>query len=186
MTEVNSGSDQLVAVIRSIFGRLAEHERRIAGMNTPGKVVSVDHGAHKARFSIGKDVDGNDVLTPWLAYGQTAGALKIHNPPTVGQTMVLRSANGDIEQAVAEPLFWSDENPAISDDGSIRKIAFGDVAITLSSGGIEVSVAGTVFSFSGDGYAQEGGTVEHNTKNIGGDHKHSGVVPGGGNSGPPV
>ena len=180
------GSETVTALLRSIFARLAEHERRIAGMNTPAKVVSVDHVAHKARFSIGKDVDGNDVLTPWLAYGQIAGALKVHNPATVGQTMMLRSANGDIEQAVAEPLFWSDENPAISDDGSIRKITFGDVTVTLSADGIDISVGGTVFHLSASGFAQSGGSVTHNKKNIGDDHIHTGVKPGGSTSGPPA
>ncbi len=32
----------------------------------------------------------------------------------------------------------------------------------------------------------EGGDITHNDKNIGSDHKHSGVQPGGGNSGGPV
>jgi hypothetical protein len=35
-------------------------------------------------------------------------------------------------------------------------------------------------------YAQDGGTLTHNDKNVGHDHSHSGVVPGSGQSGGPV
>lgn len=181
-----SGSDELTILLRSVFARLSEHERRLAGMNVNGRVAQVDHGVHKVRLVIGQDSDGNDVLSPWVAYAQTAGALKLHNPPTEGQTMVLRSPSGDLEQAVAEPLFWSDGNAAISDDGSIRKLTFGDVSITLSSGGIEIAIGETRFSFTSAGYLQSGGRVEHNEVNIGDDHEHSGVRSGSAISGPPT
>ena len=118
------------------------------------------------------------LLSPWVPYKQTAGALKLHNPPSVGQTMAIRSDSGDIEQGVAEAFHWSDANPANSTDGEAHKLTFGDVTVDLISGGLKVTVGGTTFDLTAAGFYQTGGMVKHNGHDIGDTHKHKDVVPG--------
>lgn len=172
--------------LMAVFERLQEHERRLGGQELRGPVTHVDPAKKLCRVALGKDEDGNDVLSPWRPYKQTAGALKFHNPPSIGQSMILRSESGDLDQAVAEPYHWSDENPSPSDDGGTHKMTFGAVTATLTSDALVFDVGGVSVRISGDGLAVTGGQVTHNGHDIGDTHKHTEVEPGGGLSGPPA
>lgn len=172
--------------LREISGKLQEHGRRIAGGEFRGKVTAVDAGKKKVRVEIGKDPDGNPVLSPWTPYRQIAGALKLHTPPSVGQTMTVRADTGDIQQGIAEPLHWSDDNGSPSDSGEEHVLTFGDVRVALDTAGVALTVGGTTFVFSGGGFVQNGGQQTHDGKNVGATHVHKGVVPGGGMSGEPL
>jgi hypothetical protein len=176
----------IAPLLRSAFSRLHELERRLAGSEIRGKVTQVDAQKARVRIEIGKDSDDQPVESPWIPYKQTAGALKLHNPPSVGQPMVIRAETGDIEQGVAEPYHWSDENPANSTDGDAHKLTFGDVTVDLSNGGLKLTCGGTVFDFTGSGFNQTGGSVKHNDHDIGDSHTHTGVVSGPSVTGPPV
>lgn len=184
---------EVARVMRSVFERLQEHERRLAGSQWTGKVTEVDGEKHLIRMAIGKDDDGNDVLSPWLPISQPAGALKLHSMPSAGQTMSVRSQSGDIEQGVAQPYFWSDDNQAPSTNPNEHKLTLGSVTITLTGQGLTLQVGGTVLNVTASGLtidaesiAANGSTFTHNDLNIGHDHKHQGVEPGGGQSGPPT
>ena len=171
--------------LRSTFARLQELERRLAGNEMRGKVVQVDAEKAKVRIEIGKDSDDQPVLSPWVPYKQTAGALKVHSPPSVGQTMAIRSESGDIEQGTAEPYHWSDDNQATSTAGDAHKLTFGDVTVDLSNGGLKITVGGTVFDLTGEGFEQTGGTQKHNGHDVGDTHKHTDVLTGPALTGPP-
>lgn len=178
--------------LRSIFERLQEHERRLAGSQWRGKVKEVDAGRHLVRVLLGKDDDGGEVLSPWLPINQPAGALKLHSMPSVGQTVSIRSEGGDIEQGVAEPFHWTDENPSPSSDAAEHVLTFGDVTITLVSGGLKFQVGDTTVEFTGSKVAIttetleiDGESVKHNDKNVGHDHIHEGVDSGPDLTGPP-
>ena len=175
----------LAPILRSMMARLHESERRHAGTEMRGKVTEVDTSKAMVRIEIGKDSEDQPVLSPWVPYKQTAGALKLHNPPSVGQTMAIRSDSGDIEQGVAEAFHWSDGNPANSTAGDAHKLTFGDVTIDLSNGGLKLTCGGTTFDFTGAGFAQEGGTQTHDGIVVDKGHVHTKVVPGGALSGPP-
>ena len=54
----------------------------------------------------------------------------------------------------------------------------GGTRVTATSSGIELNCSGTV--------AIESGGLTHNGKNVGATHMHSGVLPGGATTGPPV
>jgi hypothetical protein len=164
--------------LRQMLQRLVEAERRIAGTEVRGKVKQVDTTKARARIVIGKDSDGEDVLSPWLPYKQIAADLKIHIPPTVGQTMAIRSASGDLEQGSLEPFHWSDENPANSTAAAENVLTFGDVTVTLKKSGLFLSIGGTTYQFTASGYDQEGGHHRHDGKNTGSDHVHGGVIQG--------
>ncbi|MBF6992726.1 phage baseplate assembly protein V [Cupriavidus sp. IK-TO18] len=172
--------------LRSIFERLQEHERRLAGSNWTGKVKEVDPAKKLVRIVLGKDDDGHEVLSPWMPYAQTAGALKVHNPPSVGQVMTISSEAGDLEQGRAHPFHWSDDNPSPSDSGDEHVMTFGSVTVTLTAGGLKLEVGGTVLEVGAgkigmlaDLIDTRGGALQHNDKNVGSTHVHGGVIKGG-------
>jgi hypothetical protein len=165
-------------IVRRLLQRIVEAERRIAATETRGKVKEVDPVKARARIVIGKDEDGAEVLSPWLPYKQQAGELKIHIPPTVGQTMAVRTASGDIEQGTLEPYHWSDDNPANSTEGTENVLSFGDVTVQLKHDGIYVDVGGTSYKFTAAGFDQDGGHQQHDGKNVGSTHVHGGVIEG--------
>lgn len=175
----------LHTVLRSIYERLQEHDRRLAGNEMRGKVKEVDAKKALVRVAIGKDDTGGDVLSPWLPYKQAAGALKIHSAPSVGQTMAIRSETGDIQQGVAEPFHWNNDNKAPSEKGDEHILTFGDVKMTLIDGGFTLGIGGTNFKFSADGFIQNGGKIEHDGHLVDKDHVHTEVVAGAALSGPP-
>lgn len=189
-------------LFRSVFSKIQEHDRRFAGSEVRGKVTEVNASEAWVRLEIGKDADGQPVLSPKVPYKQTAGTLKLHNPPSVGQTMTIRSDSGDIEQGVAEAFHWSDENAATSTDGEAHKLTFGDVTVDLTSSGlvftvggatmtvngsgVTITVGGTTFALTAAGFTQTGGQQQHNGKDVGDTHTHTGVATGGATTGPPA
>ncbi|RWM29406.1 phage baseplate assembly protein V [Mesorhizobium sp.] len=180
-------------IMRSIFERLQEHERRLAGSQWTGKVKQVDDQKHVVRVVLGQDEDGGDVLSPWVPVGQIAGALKLHSMPSVGQVVSIRSEAGDLEQGVVESYHWTDENPSPSQNAAEHKLTFGIVTITLVDGSLKFQVGGTSIEVT-DGklevhtneFVTHGSSLKHNDKEIGDTHKHGGVEPGGSDTDVPV
>lgn len=158
------------------------HER----MHRPGKVTDVDANQHLYRQEIGIDENGQPIKSPWRPYSQHAGALKLHSPPSVGQQMLLISPDGDIEQGIGIPYGWSDANPSPSTDANSIVSTFGDVKESNDGEAYVRTIKGVAYSFSASGLDVKGGKVTHDGKDIGSDHTHSGVQPGGGNTGTPV
>jgi phage baseplate assembly protein gpV len=177
---------ELIESLREINERLQEHNRRIAGTTMRGKCSDVDTSKQLCRIVIGKSEDGAEVKSPWVPYKQTAGAVKLHNPPSVGQVMEIRSETGDIEQGLAEPFRWNDDNQTPSQAEDEHVLTFGDVRATLKGGNVTFTIGGVTVDISGGGLAVTGGTVTHNEVNIGFDHKHEGVTAGGDESLEPV
>lgn len=165
---------ELVETLREVNDRVHEQNRRLAGVEMRGKVKQVDTAKKKVRVVIGKDPDGQEVLSPWVPYKQTAGSVKLHNPPSVGQVMGIRSETGDVEQGVAEPFWWSDDNQSPSDAEDEHVLTFGDVKVTLSGGGLKFEAGGVSVDVTGAGLTVTGGDVTHNSKDIGATHKHPG------------
>lgn len=174
------------SIFRTLFTRMRALERRVEGANFKGKVAEVDAETRKARIVIGKSNDGTDVLGPWVPYAQTSGALKIHNPPSVGQLMSMSAEAGDVEQGLLTPYQWSGDNADNHDAGDEHRLTFGDVQVDLTGSGIVLVAGGVRYTWNGDGFSQTGGEQEHNGKNVGSTHKHDKVMPGGGVSGTPI
>jgi hypothetical protein len=179
--------DSVVGVLRDVLERLQESNRRLAGVEMRGKIPEngIDAAKKKIRVVLGKTPEGEDVLSPWVPVKQVAGALKLHSLPSVGQVMSIRSETGDIEQGVAEPFHWSDDNPAPSDDPEEHLLQFGDVTVSLKSGGLRVSVGGCVWDFTSSGFDQTGGSIQHDGVPIDKTHVHKDVTFGPDLSGPP-
>lgn len=169
-------SDHLSALAR----RMAELERKLDASFRQGVVAEVDPANGTVRLDLG---DG--MLSPHIPFVQTAGALKVHSPPSVGQLMVLSAPSGETEQGFATPLSFGGGNDPPSTAGNENVVTFGSVRIELVAGGLKIAVGGTTVEVTAGGVAITGGTVTHNGKNIGSTHKHGGVDRGGSNTDEP-
>jgi len=137
--------------------RVAELERRVAGMVRHGTVEQVDPQKQRVRLRLG-GTDDKPFVGPWVPYAQIAGALKVHTPPSVGQQMTLLSPTGDPRQAVALPMTWSNQNASPSQKGDEHVLTFGSCRIELRGNEIVVKVPriliecdGSTFELTGSG-----------------------------------
>jgi phage baseplate assembly protein V len=181
--------------------RVADLERRVSGGLRYGRVDSVDPAGGTVRVVLASGPDG-DVISGPIPYAQTAGAVKVHSPPSVGQQMMIMSPGGDVRQAVAMPMTFSDAeaSPGAAEDTHI--LTFGDLALTMEGGSLVLTIAGMTAAFaagqitftvggvattiSASGLSVDGGQVRHNGTDIGSTHAHSGVNRGGSNTDAPI
>lgn len=164
--------------------RVENLERLMRGAFRQGTVSEVDPGAGTVRLKFGENEHGEFLSAP-IPYAQTAGALKVHSPPSAGQQMIAMSPGGDLRQAVAMPLGFSEENASPSGAGDQHVMTFGSVAMQLSGDGLSVLVGGVSVLIDGSGFHVTGGGVDHNGTDIGETHTHSGITPGPARTGDP-
>lgn len=161
-------------VLVQMAGRIAELERKMAASHRQGLVSSVDAANGLVRLDLG---DG--MLSPWLPYVQTAGALKVHSPPSVGQMMAMIAPSGETSQGFATALSFGAGNAPPSTAPDQHVVTFGAVRLDLDADGVTVTVGGVSLRVSAAGIAITGGQVTHDGVNIGSTHVHGGVVRGG-------
>ena len=176
----------LARELASLRRRIADLERRQENSARHGAVTDVDAEKQLVRLAIGKGPDGTVQKSAWIPYGQFAGALKVHTPPTVGQNMSMFAPGGSIEQAVALPFTWNDDNESPSDKEDENVITYGDVRLTLKEDHIRIEISGVVWKLSGEGFAQAGGGMGHDGQDVGKTHRHPEVMPGPAETGTPV
>lgn len=181
----------LAAELAALHRRISELERRLENSARQGKVAEVDPEKGLARLEVGVD-GGKPQLGPWVRYAQMAGALKVHTPPTVGQTYMQVAPGGDFEQAVLLPLGWSESNKSpgktadpVGTYGAL-KFTVGTDTLTLSVPKLLLECGGSTFELTGDGLTLAAGVIElsgdaleHNGLNVGSTHVHGGVERGG-------
>jgi len=189
------------SLLLDLFHRVAALERRLAGMVRHGPVEEVNAKEGWVRLNLGEGDDGKFVSAK-VPYAQIAGDLKIHSAPSKGQNMTIIAPGGDVRQAVALPMTWSDQNASPNDKadehtltlGSVRvdlkgnelRIAIGGFTLTVSEDAAVFEIGGVEHRISGGGIETIGGNVRHNSKNIGSDHEHTEVLKGGDLTGPPA
>lgn len=164
--------------------RVEALERRMRGAFRQGTVSEVDAGAGTVRLKFGEG-DQGDFLSAPIPYAQTAGALRLHSPPSVGQQMIAMSPGGDLRQAVAMPLGFHEGIPSPSSDAASHVLSIGSVGIVLNSSGLTISAGGVSVSITSAGLEITGGNVRHNGTEIGDSHRHSDVMSGASLTGPP-
>lgn len=149
----------LAEVIADLRAEIAELRRRIENGVRHGTVEpgSLDAEKGTVRLRIG-GTDEKPWLSPPVRYGQIAGALKLHQPPSDGQQMTLFSPSGDIRQAVAMPFGWSDQNKSPSTKADENVLTFGSVRVELRGEElvlklpkIAIDAGGTTFNLSAEG-----------------------------------
>lgn len=135
-----------------LVARVADLERRMKGMCRQGTVEpgTVDAAAGTCRLRLGTDPNGNPYLTGPIPYAQTGGAVKFHNPPSDGQQMVAMSPDGDLRNAMAQPMGFSDTNASPSGAGDQHVMTFGTVTMTMAGDSLVIQAgASTVTIGSG-------------------------------------
>ena len=83
-----------------------ENERRLQSFINRGIVTQVDYGAARCRVQI----DG--LITDWLPFTSTRiGNVKIWNPPSVGEQVLVISETGELETGLVTTSFAYDNQP---------------------------------------------------------------------------
>lgn len=144
--------------IVELVARVAELERRVASMVRHGTVEAVDPSKQVVRVRMG-GTDDEPFVGPWVPYGQIAGALKVHTPPSVGQQMTMLNPTGDFRQAVALPMTWSDQNASPSQKGDEHVLKFGSVTITLKGQEVTLESPRLVVKAGGSEFVVEDGKI---------------------------
>lgn len=167
-----------------------EQERRLHGLVRIGTVTAVDPAAARARVIL-----GGDAVSGWIPFTAIrAGGLNAWAPVTVGEQVVVVSPGGDTAQGVIVGSLPSGANGAPSGDGGEFRFEIGGSSISMtgdrvtmvSNGSVVEMTAGEV-AITGDvtitgALAVNGSGVTHNGTNIGDDHVHGGITPGGANT----
>jgi len=123
--------------------RVADLERRMRGICRFGTVGEVDPAAGTVRLKLGEGADGAPYLSAPIPYAQTAGAVSFHNPPSVGQQMMAVSPDGDLRQAVAQPMGFSEAQGSPGSAGDTHVMTFGSVSITMAGDSLVITVGGS-------------------------------------------
>ena len=152
--------------IRRIKVALEQAERRLALSRISGKVHEVDAEKRLLRLKLGETAEGKPVLSPWVRWQEaTAGGMRIHSQPAVGEQMDLVSASGTVGAAsLAAPATYDRDHQAPSKSS--------DTAVFERGGGrIELGPDGIVLKGN---VRAEGGVLTHDGVNVGKDHLHTG------------
>lgn len=129
----------------------AEHDRMLAGLVIPCRVVAVDLVAGKVRVS-----DGGNWTSAWLRWhAQAAGKARHWRAPSLGEQGALISPSGEPAQGTFVPGLYGDAGAQpdnrdhvevwrFDDGGSlVYDWAANSYTITLPSGTVAVKVGGT-------------------------------------------
>jgi phage baseplate assembly protein V len=190
----------LVARVEALEYHIADLKRRESNFIRPGVVSSYDPDANAIVANIG--TTDAPVLTHPIQVFTHGGKGKSWRPMKVGQQVTLLCPDGDLANAIALPGGFHDQNPAPSSSADedieaqrgTARLRTTDAAAFLECGGssvkvedgeVTISAGGVVWTLSGAGEATQGGAVTHDGHDIGKTHVNTGVVPGGGDSGPP-
>lgn len=87
-------------------------------------------------------------------------------------------------EAIAKATIKVGDTIAEVSDGKVL-LEIAGTSVEVTDGTIKLSAGGVSLEISSGGFVFTGGSVEHDGKNIGKDHKHLGVTAGGGVSGIP-
>lgn len=156
--------------IRRLHKKIAAADRRIAMQDLPGKVVQKNPAKRELRLRLGTTADGQDILGPWSHWQEaTAGGMRIHSEPDIGEQMRLISASGTVGQgSLAVPATYDQDHEAPSDSSDTAVFERGKGRLEIGPEG--VTVIGN--------FRARGGVFEHDSVDVGKEHRHQDVTPG--------
>jgi phage baseplate assembly protein V len=185
---------------------ITDLKRRVSNSVLVGKISSVDHEKGRYRVTAG------ELVSDWIPMTTPrAGRTSHYSSFEVGEQVILASPSGDMSQAVIIGAVSTGETQA-GDAGNLHRIKYPDGTVVeydheakrykmdvASGGGFQLNIGGGAsIVASGEEITIKGNIklegpveifgekLEHNSKNVGDDHEHTGVVPGGGLTGPPA
>ena len=136
----------------------AEHDRMIAGLIIPCRVVAVDLAAAMVRVS-----DGGDWTSAWVRWhSQAAGKARHWRAPSLGEQGVLFSPSGNPAQGTFVPGLYGNAGSQPDNRDHVEVWRFDDggsllydweakrYQITLPSGTVEIKVGATVATLTDD------------------------------------
>lgn len=136
----------------------AEHDRMIAGLIIPCRVVAVDLAAAMVRVS-----DGGDWTSAWVRWhSQGAGKARHWRAPGLGEQGVLFSPSGNPAQGTFVPGLYGNAGSQPDNRDHVEVWRFDDggsllydwkakrYQITVPSGTVEITVGGTVATLTDD------------------------------------
>lgn len=176
--------------LRELRKEIVRLNRKLAMGRLPGKVVQRDAEKRLVRLELGRDPETDmPVLSPWVrVQSGSAGAFKTFVLPSIGEQLYLESASGVIggDSVAAFGTFTEQNPPPAQGADEAVLLENGQTRIVVKNGLIQLKSSGVELKFTPQGAAFTGGKITHDGKNIGSEHKHKDVEPGGGQSGPPV
>lgn len=148
--------------------QIADIERRLLNAVRLARITAVDPSNARARVTFGGDTE-----SAWLQFSAgRAGGARVWAPPVVGEQVVVVCPSGDTAQGVILSSVPSDAFPAPSSDGGTYRMELpGGVSITIAGGTVDITAPG--------GVSINGSALTHNGVNVGADHVHGGITPGG-------
>lgn len=191
------GIDAIVAkIVARVMPRLEQLERVVEKQQTlinnmfrEGEVQSVDHPNGRV-VAVAHGIE-----TKPISRLEQAGDIVEWNPLSVGQRVIVVAPGGDLGKAFIIPGGFTDQVPQPDNRGAHKRTKIGNSLVTqsaaglvievdgatftFSAAGLSVEIGGTRFDFTAGGFAQGGGKQTHNEKNVGSDHVHGGITPGG-------
>ena len=170
---------RLIQRIEYLERRLENLDRRANNSMREGVVTEVFPDEGMAR------VDAMGVVSkkvPWL---QRAGDINEWTPPTKGERVLLISPTGEPGIGLILPGGYSDKFKQPHQKGGEKVTVTGSVRITQTQDSYIITVGGCTLTITSNGFQFNGGEMHHEDRNIGVDHVHNGIVPGGANTGPP-
>lgn len=144
-------------LIRDLYNRIAELERRLQNSKRTGTISEVDAAKGLARVEFKRDEKGQPVLSPWIPWKEIAmGAIKTHFPPSVGEQVDVVSENGDWSDALIETSIPSNANPRPHNKVGEAMIKIGSTSLHMTGSGVTVKTGK---------YRVEAGKVEYQKSN---------------------
>jgi phage baseplate assembly protein V len=123
----------------------SEVARRLNNIVRFGTVAEIDLKKARVRIKIGK------ITTNWMPWLTTAGAVKLWNPPIVGEQVCVVSQGGDLSLAVAIPSIFQNKFAAPGDNSDVVKLELSSQAsieFNKASGEFTVQIDDAEMSFS--------------------------------------
>jgi hypothetical protein len=176
-------ADMLGPIIRDIHVL----KNAFSSMALEGSIEEVD-AEQGYRVKLGEGQDGQPFLSGWIPHPETA---KSSVPLKKGMRVGLFCPGGDLRQAMIVRAGYSDEHPSPNQDMNANVFEDAGVKLTVadnkltsviggatweqSGDGVNLTVGGTTFSFTGAGYTQTGGMQIHDGKDVGATHTNEGL-----------
>ncbi|MFC6444565.1 phage baseplate assembly protein V [Shinella zoogloeoides] len=179
--------DPVALELRRQLARMEAAERRMSMMLIPGKVGPVDPERRRLRLKLGKNSKGEDVLGPWTRWQEAGvGQLSIHSEPGGDEQMMLISLSGTVGAgSIAIPATFDQDHAAPSKASDLSMFARGQTRIEMKGDQLVFRAGGCTAVLDAAGWQTLGGGVFHDDVQIGKDHVHEDVEPGGALSGKP-
>lgn len=171
--------------------RLAEVERKLSVSMVMGTVQERDR-SKGIRVKIAESDDG-PVLSNWIRTSDHNAGLRTSITPRQGAQVMLFTPPGGDRAIAYVPIGHHDnsEDPAASNDDSVLyedgtcRISVDGSKVKIKCGASSIVLSDGEIKLSSDLITALGASLKHNSKEVGDNHVHTQVMPGGGLSGVP-